>query len=177
MWYKLDTKTVNGVEVREPTARQFAALKESLDRDDFNGVYSILSDLTDLPSVGYVTALASVMELATNNPLKISNDDDDNEGPPIDWSVILLQEADIVARRYGISVLDVLDKYSWRQIKYIVWLDVNQNMRDMRTRVALAGGKVDKEMKPLRLKIDDGYGTTGMTDKEKAAYWRKRRKQ
>ena len=173
MWLTRNVKYIDGVEVREPTAYQFAVLKRALDDQDVQTIITSVSELTDLKDLHYDDALLAIMDLAIDNPIKTR--DDDIESNPIDWSIVLLQEADMVACRYGMSVLDVLHQYTWRQIKYIVWLGTNDRLREIKEKVAVAGGKLNNEPPPLRLKEDDGLGTAGMSAREKAAYWKARR--
>lgn len=175
MWFERKKVCINGVWITEPTARQFCTIKKALDDGDGETIAKVIYDLAgEVPSGDYVSVLTAVLKLGTENPMKETKES--SETAPIDWSIVLLQDADLVAAHYGMSIFEVLETFTWRQIRYIIWIVLNAKLADLRQKVILNGGKLKQELVPFRLKEDDGLGTAGMTKQEIAEYYRQRKR-
>lgn len=164
----------SGAIVVEPTALQFARLKSAIDTNNNSDIVLIINELSPgVSAEDLEPAIVAIGALAKETPIK--EPEHDGDSTLIDWDISLLIKSDRLAKRYSVMPDDIIARYTMRQMDYLLWLDYNSEMRDWCAKAALAGVSMKEKPKPLRLARPDGLGTEGMTIREKAEYFKRKK--
>ena len=124
--------------------------------------------------------LNTVFSMIFQPVIDTSEDDSKDRGTPNPFDLNLLYEIDMVGKQYSVLPADIIHRITLRQLHYYYYLAFNQDANEQESRILLAGGKVKKPIRRLRLLNNDNQrqDTSAMSPKEKALYFsRQRRKE